>query len=115
MRSTGIRRKVDDLGRVVIPAGVRRSLGIREGDELEVSVEGEQVILAKPTEHCVFCGSDDGPLEAFRSRRVCRPCVASVGVLDDRLRETDGDRPEEPWPAWRPAEELYDPASTTAW
>lgn len=85
MRSTGIRRKVDDLGRVVIPAGVRRSLGIREGDALEVCVEGDQVILAKPRDRCVFCGSEDEPLQSFRGRVVCRSCVASVAVLDDRL------------------------------
>ena len=103
MKSTGIRRKVDDLGRVVIPAGIRRSLGIHEGDALEVSVDGEQVILAKPTDRCVFCGSEDGPLEAFRGRMICRPCVGSVGTLDDQLR-----RPASEAPAVRPPEAAPD-------
>jgi AbrB family transcriptional regulator, transcriptional pleiotropic regulator of transition state genes len=89
---TGIRRKVDDLGRVVIPAGIRRTLGIREGDALEVHVEGEQVIFAKPSDQCVFCGRED-ELRQFRKRSVCRPCVAGVGVLDERLRD---DRAAEP-------------------
>ena len=91
---TGIRRKVDDLGRVVIPAGVRRSLNIREGDEVEVSVEGDQVILAKPIDQCVFCGSVEA-LSPFRGKRVCRACLAGLGVMDDTLRTplagADGD------------------------
>ena len=95
---TGILRKVDDLGRVVIPAGVRRSLNIREGDEVEVSVEGEQVILAKPIEQCVFCGSVE-ELSPFRSKRVCRPCLAGLGVMDGTLRTSrargDGATPAE--------------------
>jgi AbrB family transcriptional regulator, transcriptional pleiotropic regulator of transition state genes len=87
VRSTGIRRKVDDLGRVVIPASIRRSLHIREGDEVEVHVDGEHVILAKPTIRCVLCGTEDGDLQQVRDRRLCRACIASVGVLDESLRE----------------------------
>lgn len=85
MKSTGIRRKVDDLGRIVIPAGVRKTLGIREGDAMDVSVDGDKVILAKPQDRCVFCGTDED-LQEFRSKAMCRACVASVGVLDERLR-----------------------------
>lgn len=85
MPSTGIRRKVDDLGRIVIPAGIRRTLDITEGDALEVSVDGDKVVLAKPSDRCVFCGGDDD-LAAFRSRMVCQPCVAGVGAMDDARR-----------------------------
>lgn len=87
MKSTGIRRKVDDLGRVVIPAGIRKSLAIREGDAVDVWVDGERVVLAKPADRCVFCGSEEPPLHAFREKLVCRPCVASVGVIDGDLRQ----------------------------
>ncbi|HEX2028854.1 MAG TPA: AbrB/MazE/SpoVT family DNA-binding domain-containing protein [Nitriliruptorales bacterium] len=82
---TGIQRKVDDLGRVVIPAGIRHSLNIREGDALEVHVDGDQVILSKPTDQCVFCGGAE-ELVGFRGRSVCRPCIAGVGVLGDGIR-----------------------------
>jgi AbrB family transcriptional regulator, transcriptional pleiotropic regulator of transition state genes len=82
--ASGIRRKVDDLGRVVIPAGVRRALNIREGDPVEVTVEGERVVLAKPRDACVFCGREDPELPTFRSRRVCRQCLASLAVVDER-------------------------------
>ncbi|HEX9890304.1 MAG TPA: AbrB/MazE/SpoVT family DNA-binding domain-containing protein [Nitriliruptorales bacterium] len=115
MKSTGIRRKVDDLGRVVIPAGIRRSLGIREGDQIEVYVEGDQVILAKPVDRCVFCQAEDD-LQPYREKVVCRSCVASVGVLDENLRRRrtqaagtaprhvqavpDDARPDQPLPPW---------------
>lgn len=90
--NTGIRRKVDDLGRVVIPAGIRRSLSIREGDAVEVHVEGDQVILSKPTDHCVFCREEEG-LQTFREKAVCRRCVAAVGVLDEGMRSSRAPEP----------------------
>ncbi len=79
--TSGIRRKVDDLGRVVIPAGIRRTLGIREGDALEVSVQGEEVVLSKPVEQCVFCRTHQG-LRTFRDKAVCATCAAGVGTLE---------------------------------
>lgn len=86
---TGIRRKVDDLGRVVIPAGIRRSVGIREGDAVEFHVEGEQVILAKPIDQCVFCGEAEG-VEEFRDRPVCPRCASE---LADRRTRSDEESP----------------------
>ncbi len=85
MKSTGIRRKVDDLGRIVIPAGIRRSLNIREGDEVEISVDGERVVLEKPTDLCAFCGSDEG-LREFRNKVICRACLAGLATLDEDAR-----------------------------
>jgi transcriptional pleiotropic regulator of transition state genes len=104
MSSTGIRRKVDDLGRIVIPAGIRRSLGIRDGDGLEVSVEGDRIVLNKPADRCVFCDAEDGPLEAFQAKVVCRPCIAALGMFDERVAGVRDER-----------RDPYDPASTTAW
>ena len=117
MRSTGIRRKVDDLGRVVIPVGIRRSLEIHEGDPLEVSVDGENIVLRKPADRCVFCGTETG-LVAFRGKGVCRACSSSVGLLGDvpptaAAPSDDPGRDEDlivpPFAA------DYDPASSTAW
>ncbi len=102
MRS-GIRRKVDDLGRVVIPAGIRRSLGIREGDALEVSIQGDEVVLSKPAEQCVFCRSRRN-LRTFRDKAVCVPCAAGVGMLESGpeavAHEPDDAAPEVPVPPW---------------
>lgn len=127
MKSTGIHRKVDDLGRIVIPAGLRRTLGIQEGDALEVLVDGDRVVLAKPSVSCVFCGNEHH-LQPFRDKAVCRGCVASVGEIDGELRaaaaaerpvQAVADQPrgtrgefEERYQTERDA---YDPASTTAW
>lgn len=84
MGASGIRRKVDDLGRVVIPASIRRSLNIREGDAVEVSVDGERVILTKPVDACVFCGLEDPDLTAYRNRLVCPDCLGSLGTVAER-------------------------------
>jgi AbrB family transcriptional regulator, transcriptional pleiotropic regulator of transition state genes len=86
---SGIRRKVDDLGRVVIPAGIRRTLNMREGDTVEVTVDGERVVLSKPRDACVFCGREDDTLQRFRGRLVCRECVSGLGDVDERLRASE--------------------------
>ncbi|MFA9447135.1 AbrB/MazE/SpoVT family DNA-binding domain-containing protein [Egicoccus sp. AB-alg6-2] len=97
MATSGIRRKVDDLGRVVIPASMRRGLNIREGDAVEVTVEGERVVIAKPRDACVFCGREEEGLRGFRGRLVCRDCLGSLGVLDERARAFDiAEREPEP-------------------
>lgn len=115
MRSTGIRRKVDDLGRVVIPASIRRSLHIREGDEIEVHVDGEHVILAKPTVRCVLCGTEDGDLKQVRERRLCRACIASVGVLDESLRERAREAAASVRPGgWQPPAAVVEPPPQTS-
>lgn len=134
MRSTGIRRKVDDLGRVVIPVGIRRSLGIDEGSELDVAVDGDRIVLAKPQDACVFCGDDREPLQIFRERRICPGCLAEVAALDDprrgvpphpfeAAREPAAPSPADPDDAtgservsrYSRPREGHDPASTTAW
>lgn len=100
---TGIRRKVDDLGRVVIPAGIRKSLGIREGDAVEVHVEGERIVLSRPREQCVFCGREE-ELRLFRHRAVCGSCVSAIGLLgadaDDAVPDAGGDQEPESTTAW---------------
>ena len=84
MASNGVRRKIDDLGRVVIPASIRRALAIREGDAVEVTVEGERVVIARPQDTCVFCGRDDASLQPFRGRLVCGTCVAMISEVAGR-------------------------------
>ena len=73
MRSTGMTRKVDDLGRVVVPAEMRKSFGIREGDYLDISVEEDRIILVKRQNACIFCRSDND-LKEFRGRMICARC-----------------------------------------
>jgi len=78
MKSTGVVRKIDELGRIVLPSELRRVFGIKEGDELEISVDGERVILEKRQDVCVFCSSENPALD-FRGRSVCGNCAGELG------------------------------------
>ena len=75
MKSTGIVRKVDELGRVVIPIELRRTLGINEKDALEIYVENDRIILKKyePANACVFCGNEE-KLSLFQNKSICSCC-----------------------------------------
>lgn len=79
MKSTGIVRKVDELGRVVIPMELRRTLGIAEKDVLEIYVDQDKVVLRKyePSRACVICGSLDKTVE-FKNKCICDKCVADL-------------------------------------
>lgn len=80
MKSTGVVRKIDELGRVVLPSELRRVFGIHEGDELEISVDGERIILNKRLDVCIFCSAEE-PLVRFKDRRVCENCAGELGKL----------------------------------
>ncbi len=75
MKSTGIVRKVDELGRVVIPIELRRTLGIDERDSLEIYVDGDQIILKKYEPACIFCGNAKN-VRNFRDKMICPDCLA---------------------------------------
>ncbi|NLW40499.1 MAG: AbrB/MazE/SpoVT family DNA-binding domain-containing protein [Tissierellia bacterium] len=73
MKSTGIVRKVDELGRVVIPIELRRHLDIDVKDALEIFVEGEQIILKKYAPACIFCGQAKD-VTSFKGKNICPAC-----------------------------------------
>ena len=73
MKSTGIVRKVDELGRVVIPIELRRNLEIKEKDALEIFVDGEQIILKKYSPACIFCGQAKD-VSTFKGKNICPAC-----------------------------------------
>lgn len=77
MKSTGIIRKVDDLGRIVLPIELRRTLDIAERDELEIYMESDRIILHKYEPACIFCDSGRG-LIAYRGKNVCQDCVKKM-------------------------------------
>ncbi|HZG83865.1 AbrB/MazE/SpoVT family DNA-binding domain-containing protein [Paenibacillus sp.] len=78
MKSTGVVRKVDELGRIVIPMELRRTLGIGEKDPLEVFVDGERIVLRKYAPGCVYCGSVDDGLKTLLDKLVCRKCTEQI-------------------------------------
>ena len=77
MKSTGIIRKVDDLGRIVLPIELRRMLDIEERDELEIYMENERIILQRYEPSCIFCGSSRD-LISYRGRNVCQNCIREM-------------------------------------
>jgi transcriptional pleiotropic regulator of transition state genes len=78
MKSTGVVRKIDELGRIVLPSELRRVFGIREGDELEISVDGERVILEKRQDVCIFCSAEKPSID-YEGRMVCDNCAGELG------------------------------------
>jgi transcriptional pleiotropic regulator of transition state genes len=77
MKSTGIVRKVDELGRVVILIELRRTLGIEEKDSLEIYVDGEKIILKKYEPACIFCGNAEGIVN-YRGKNICGDCLRQI-------------------------------------
>lgn len=70
---SGIARKIDDLGRIVIPAETRRLFNIREGDQLSISIDGTSIVLRKLDDTCTFCGATEH-VSAFKGKGVCSSC-----------------------------------------
>lgn len=79
VKRTGVARKVDQLGRVVLPAEVRREFGIRPGDMIEIAVDSDAILLSKVEDRCVFCiGAAD--LIEFAGKLVCPACVSRLAA-----------------------------------
>ncbi|MBC2581013.1 AbrB/MazE/SpoVT family DNA-binding domain-containing protein [Clostridium sp. DJ247] len=77
MKSTGIVRKVDELGRIVLPIELRRTLGIDLKDSLGIYVEGNNIILKKYNPSCIFCG-DAKDVINYKGKNICTSCIAEL-------------------------------------
>jgi AbrB family transcriptional regulator, transcriptional pleiotropic regulator of transition state genes len=77
MKATGIVRKVDELGRVVLPIELRRTLDIEEGDPLEIYVDGSAIILKKYEPACIFCG-DAKNVVNYKGKNICPGCMKEL-------------------------------------
>lgn len=77
MKATGIVRKVDELGRVVLPMELRRVMDLQEGTPLEIYTEGENIILKKYKPGCYFCNSVDVKMY-FADKPLCADCVRRI-------------------------------------
>ncbi len=82
MKSTGILRRVDELGRVVLPIELRRSLDIEEKDALEIFVEEDRIILRKHRPTCIFCGKESELLD-HRGKKICTVCQREIVSIDE--------------------------------
>lgn len=81
MKATGIIRRVDELGRVVIPIEIRNQFNIVEKDPIEIYVDGSSIVLKKYEPNCIFCGSTK-KLVDFKGKLVCDKCSTSLCELN---------------------------------
>ncbi len=77
MKSTGIVRKVDELGRIVLPIELRRTLNIAEKDALEIYVDGESILLKKYEPACIFCGNAKD-VQVYKGKNICAECIRDL-------------------------------------
>lgn len=77
MKSTGMIRKVDELGRVVIPKEIRNKLDIQEKDPIEIYVQEDCIILKKYESNCIFCGNTKDLIE-YKEKLICKKCLKDL-------------------------------------
>jgi AbrB family transcriptional regulator, transcriptional pleiotropic regulator of transition state genes len=77
MKNTGIVRRIDPLGRIVLPKETRRVLDIEEGTPLEIYVEGKDIILRKYEASCIFCEEASGITE-YKGKKICKNCLKEL-------------------------------------
>lgn len=77
MKSTGVVRRVDELGRITLPIELRRTLDIAEKDALEIYIDGEQIILKKYEPSCIFCGEAKDVIN-YKGKNICKKCFEEM-------------------------------------
>ncbi|MNJ78590.1 putative transition state regulator Abh [compost metagenome] len=80
MKPAGVVRKVDQLGRIVLPKSLRKRYQMNEGDPVEILVQGDHIILERYRPKCVFCGSMEG-VSDFKERCICSQCLVEMNRL----------------------------------
>lgn len=80
MKSTGIIRRMDELGRVVIPIEIRNQFNIVEKDPIEIYVDGSSIVLKKYEPNCIFCGNTEN-LITYNDKLICEECSQKIGKL----------------------------------
>ena len=82
MKTTGIVRQMDSLGRIVLPIELRRTLDIAQKDSLEIYVEGNQIILKKYEPTCIYC-ENSRDIVSFKGKNVCPDCLKELKAVRD--------------------------------
>ena len=88
MKSTGIIRRLDELGRVVIPIEIRNKLKLAERDPMEIFVDGSNIILKKFESECIFCGSTDN-IQDYKDKPVCKNCIKKMSAMVAPKKKTN--------------------------
>ena len=82
MKSTGIVRNLDELGRVVIPKEIRKKLQIEQKDPIEIFIDGNSIVLKKFEKGCIFCNSSKD-LITYKDKLICKKCKEKIMDIDD--------------------------------
>lgn len=77
MKPTGFVKKIDEMGRIVIPKNVRKTIGAEIGDSLQFFIDGDNIIMKKFSQSCVFCGSESD-LTELNEKYICADCAAKL-------------------------------------
>lgn len=80
MKSTGVIRKVDELGRIVLPVELRRSFDLEIKDSIEIYTDDDKIILKKFHHDCIFCGKEDN-LVNFKGKTICPECIKNLKLV----------------------------------
>lgn len=80
MKATGIVRKIDELGRIVLPIETRKILGINTKDPVEIYMDNDSIILRKYEPACMFCGNADKTIR-FNGKLICKECFDQMNEL----------------------------------
>lgn len=80
MKPAGVVRKVDQLGRIVLPKSLRKRYQMNEGDPVEILVQGDHIILERYRPKCVFCGSMEA-VSDYKDRYICAACLSEMTQL----------------------------------
>ena len=88
MKSTGIVRKLDELGRVVIPIELRNKFNISERDPIEMYVDGSNSVLKKYECNCIFCGNSND-LKDFKGKNICSNCLKKINTMTEKEKNKE--------------------------
>jgi transcriptional pleiotropic regulator of transition state genes len=80
MKTSGVIRRIDHLGRIVVPKSMCKALRIEENDQLDITMEGDRIVIRKIWDGCVFCGKTEG-LVIYNGRKVCADCVEDLKAM----------------------------------
>lgn len=77
MRETGIVRKTDNLGRVVLPSELRRYMDFEKGDSVSITIQNKYIVLKKFKQSCAICNGNDNVIE-FKGKGICQKCLNKI-------------------------------------
>ncbi len=82
MKSTGMIRCVDELGRIVLPKSIRQNLEIADRDQIEIFIDGDRIVLQKFHPSCIFCSGEAQDVIVYKGKRICGQCLAVMKRMD---------------------------------